>query len=234
MASDIYGLLGLLGGAYGANVLGNKKVERAKKEKEDDRLADYEFRKMMRDEDREYQKQLKEEEKAARIAEDESKLTVDDIFDPGNIFSQGIKYEDMRNDPLGTALAASMFIPGIGMAGMGARAGLMALRGLKGAKAAGAGGMGAGMMSSLSDYFKTPTPTRTGTGFYTGVPTPGMNQGGRAGFEFGGMGYDGTEMGYNDVLERFAEGLSEQEFIEFQAMSPDEQMSLMQSLGLMR
>ena len=48
------------------------------------------------------------------------------------------------------------------------------------------------------------------------------------------MGYDGTEMGYNDVLERFAEGLSEQEFIEFQAMSPDEQMSLMQSLGLMR
>tara|TARA_R110001592_G_scaffold180264_2_gene422470 strand:+ start:1215 stop:1877 length:663 start_codon:yes stop_codon:yes gene_type:complete len=220
MASDIYGLLGLLGGAYGANVLGNKKVERAKKEKEDDRLADYEFRKLMRDEEREYQKQLKEEEKAARIAEDESKFTIGDIFDPGNIFSQGISYDDMS--PAEIALTAGSFlIPG----GLAARAGLSGLKALGGMS-----GLGSSMMSGLGGRYGA----AAGAGATGATMLPRMNQGGRAGFELGGMGYDGTEMGYNDVLERFAEGLSEQEFIEFQAMSPDEQMSLMQSLGLMR
>ena len=34
-------------------------------------------------------------------------------------------------------------------------------------------------------------------------------------------------MEFKDIIERFAEGLSEQEFIEFQAMSPDQQMEVM-------
>ena len=41
-------------------------------------------------------------------------------------------------------------------------------------------------------------------------------------------------MEFKDIIERFAEGLSEQEFIEFQAMSPDQQMEVMKRAGVMR
>jgi len=41
-------------------------------------------------------------------------------------------------------------------------------------------------------------------------------------------------MEFRDIVERFAEGLSEQEFIEFQAMSPDQQMEAMKRAGVMR
>jgi len=183
---ELMGLIGVLGGVGGSYFLGDRQAKKEKKEKKEDRLADYEFKKMMRDEDREYQKQLKEDEKAERIKEDESKFTVGDIFDPGNIFSQGISYDDMS--PTDIALAASMFVPGLGLAGLAGRAGLGALRAGRAAKGAGSTGLGASMMDSLSDYFKTPTGT---AGAGTGAPftLPFFNDGGRVNMDEGGLSF---------------------------------------------
>jgi hypothetical protein len=55
----------------------------------------------------------------------------------------------------------------------------------------------------------------------------GYAVGGRVGFMDGGMGF-------KDVVERFAEGLSEKEFIEFEMMSPEQQMEVMKRAGVMR
>jgi len=179
---ELFGLIGLLGGVGGSYFLGDKQAKKERKKEKEDRLEDYEFKKMMRDEDREYQKQLKEEEKQRAIEEDESKFTVGDIFDPGNIFSQGISYDDMS--PTDIALAASMFVPGLGIAGLAGRAGLGALRASRAAKGAGSTGLGASMMDSLSDYFKTPTGTPTGTSML------GMyNDGGRVNMDEGGLSF---------------------------------------------
>ena len=181
-SEDLALLLGLIGGVGGGYFGGKRREAREDKRIEDQRMADYEFEKMMRDEERQYQLDLAEEEKQRAIEEDESKFTIGDIFDPGNIFSQGIPYEQMKNDPLGTALTASMFIPGLGIAGMGARAALMGLRGLRGAKAAKAAGMGGLGIGGLD----------LGAKGGTGVSVPsmaygGMNQGGRVGFSSGGL-----------------------------------------------
>ena len=51
--------------------------------------------------------------------------------------------------------------------------------------------------------------------------------GGRIGFMDGGMGF-------KDVIERFAEGLTERELIEFEMMSPEQQMEVMKRAGVMR
>tara|TARA_B100000530_G_scaffold208363_1_gene133264 strand:+ start:1275 stop:3689 length:2415 start_codon:yes stop_codon:yes gene_type:complete len=51
--------------------------------------------------------------------------------------------------------------------------------------------------------------------------------GGRVGFMDGGMGF-------KDVVERFAEGLTDREFIEFEMMSPEQQMEIMKRAGVMR
>ena len=67
---ELMGLLGVMGGLGGSYFMGDKEDKKRK----EDRLADYEFEKMKREEDREYQKQLKAEEKAERIKEDEKLL----------------------------------------------------------------------------------------------------------------------------------------------------------------
>ena len=175
---ELMGLLGVMGGLGGSYFMGDKEDKKRK----EDRLADYEFEKMKREEDREYQKQLKAEEKAERIKEDEDTYSIGDLFDP--IFD-GVKKDSVSNfmndmSPTDMALAASLAIPGLGMAGLGARAGLGALRGIRGAKAAGAGGSGAGMMDALSDYFKTPTGTGAGTSVL-----PMFNDGGRVNYNMG-------------------------------------------------
>ena len=147
----------------------------------------------MRDEDREYQKQLEEEEKQRAIEEDESKFTIGDIFDPGNFFSQGISYDDMS--PTDIALTASMLVPGLGLAGMGARGALAAARGLSsGTKAAGGlGSLGSKMMDNLKNYISRPTGSSPmgPMGIF-----PGMNQGGRV-----GLGLGGDPMDMADIIK---------------------------------
>ena len=78
-SEDLALLLGLIGGVGGGYFGGKRREAREDKRIEDQRLADYEFKKLMRDEDREYQKQLEEEEKQRAIEEDESKFTIGDI-----------------------------------------------------------------------------------------------------------------------------------------------------------
>ena len=176
-SSELALLLGLIGGVGGGYFGGQRREAREDKRIEDQRLADYEFKKLMRDEDREYQKQLEEEEKQRAIEEDESKFTIGDIFDPGNIFSQGISYDDMS--PTDIALTASMLIPGLGLAGMGARGALAAARA---ARAGGLGSLGSKMMGGLRNYFSGPTGTGPSV---PAIAYGGMNQGGRVGLAEG-------------------------------------------------
>ena len=183
---ELLGLIGLLGGVGGSYFLGDRQAKKEKKEKKEDRLADYEFEKMKREEDREYQKKLKAEEKAERIKEDEETYSIGDLFDP--IFD-GVKKDSVSNfmndmSPTDMALAASLAIPGLGMAGLAGRAGLGALRAGRAAKGSGLTGLGASMMDSLSDYFKTPTGT---AGAGTGAPftLPFFNDGGRVNYNMG-------------------------------------------------
>ena len=62
-SEDLALLLGLIGGVGGGYFGGKRREAREDKRIEDQRLADYEFKKLMREEEREYQKQLEEEEK---------------------------------------------------------------------------------------------------------------------------------------------------------------------------
>ena len=192
-SEDLALLLGLIGGVGGGYFGGKRREAREDKRIEDQRLADYEFKKLRREEDREYQKQLEEEEKQRAIEEDESKFTIGDIFDPGNIFSQGISYDDMS--PTDIALTASMLVPGLGLAGMGARGALAAARGLSsGTKAAGGlGSLGSKMMDNLKNYISRPTGSSPmgPMGIF-----PRMNQGGRV-----GLGVGGDPMDMADIIK---------------------------------
>jgi len=58
----------------------------------------------------------------------------------------------------------------------------------------------------------------------------GKANGGRIGLSGGGM----PEPSYKDVEERYAEGLTEREFIEFEMMSPEQRMEAMRNAGLLR
>ena len=56
------------------------------------------------------------------------------------------------------------------------------------------------------------------------------NTGGRVGLGSGGM----PEPSYKDVEERYAEGLTDREFIEFEMMSPEQRMEAMRNAGVLR
>ena len=82
--------------------------------------------------------------------------------------------------PTDIALTASMLVPGLGLAGMGARGALAAARGLSsGTKAAGGlGSLGSKMMDNLKNYMSRPTGSSPmgPMGIF-----PRMNQGGSVG-----------------------------------------------------
>lgn len=72
------------------------------------------------------------------------------------------------------------------------------------------------------------------TGGYISEVT-GESWGGSGSYNTGGrVGFQGGGMGYKDIVERFAEGLTDREFIEFEMMSPDQQMEVMKRAGVMR
>ena len=72
------------------------------------------------------------------------------------------------------------------------------------------------------------------TGGYISEVT-GESWGGSGSYNTGGrVGFQGGGMGYKDIVERFAEGLTDKEFIEFEMMSPEQQMEVMKRAGVMR